>query len=228
MVQCSNEFGGLFDQGSSTSWHATTYTALETAAEAGSVSSDVWGTDTVKVNTTFSLPNFPIGVFRSATASKNVLGLGRNSTLLNLLSSAGIIASKSYGYFHGWTGAYTSYQTDGSLVLGGYDAAKITGRNVTLPFAPSDACNLGYVITVTDIKMNLKNGSDISIIGKSSGSSLKACVQPDFGPITLSEDIWWAFTNVTGVREIGRSFSPLLYYGMLIPADSACVPTLSE
>ncbi|KAK3178707.1 hypothetical protein OEA41_000844 [Lepraria neglecta] len=228
MVQCSNQYGGLFDEGSSTSWNATTYSALNTAVEAVSdQGSDLWGTDIIKINTTFSLPNFPIGIFRSDAPNSagagniDTLGLGRNSTLLNVLSSVGVIASRTYGYFQGWTGAYAKYQTDGSLVLGGYDAAKVTGSNVTLPFAPSAACNNGYVITVTDIKMNLKNGSNPSIIGQSAGSSLKACIEPDFGPITLSEDIWWAFTNITGVGEIGRSLSPLNFFGMLIPAGGA-------
>ena len=228
MVQCSNQYGGLFDEGTSTTWNATIYSALSTATEAVSdQGSDLWGTDTVKVNTTFSVPDFPIGILRSESPSGtgsgtiNSLGLGRNATLLNMLSSVGIIASRTYGYFQGWTGPYAQYQTDGSVVLGGYDAAKVTGSNITLPFAPSDACNNGYVITVTDIKMNLRNGSNISIIGQSAGASLKACVEPDFGPITLSEDIWWAFTNVTGVSEIGRSVSPLNFFGMLIPADGA-------
>ena len=54
MVQCSNQYGGLFDEGSSTSWNATTYSALNTAAEAVSdQGSDLWGTDIVKINTTF-------------------------------------------------------------------------------------------------------------------------------------------------------------------------------
>ena len=222
MVQCSNQYGGLFDEGTSTSWNATTYHALSTATEAESGhGSDLWGTDTVKVDTTASLTNFPIGILRSDGGTIDSLGLGRNSTLLNMLSSVGNIASRTYGYFQGWTGAYVQYQTDGSLVLGGYDAAKVTGSNITLPFAPSDACNSGYVVTVTDIKMNLKNGSNISIIGESAGSSLKACVQSDFAPITLPEEIWWAFTNVTGASEIGRSVSPFNFWGMLIPADGA-------
>lgn len=228
MVQCSNMYGGLFDQGTSTSWNPSTYSAVMAATEAVSgQGSDLWGTDTVKMNATFSLPDFPIAIFRSddpgsaGSGTADSLGLGRNSTLLNMLSSVGIIASRTYGYFQGWTGAYAQYQTDGSMVLGGYDAAKVTGNNITLPFAPSNACNNGYIITVTDIKMNLRNGSNVSIIGQSAGSSLKACVQPDFGPITLSEDIWWAFTNVTGVSEIGRSVNTHNFWGMLIPVDGA-------
>ena len=229
IFQCSNNYGGLFGEGSSTSWNATTYSALGTAIESGGYEnpSNLWGTDIVKVSTTVSLPDFPIGIFQTNETNaidygiSDSLGLGRNSTLLNMLSSVGIIASRTYGYFQGWTGAYAQYQTDGSMVLGGYDAAKVTGNNITLPFTPSEICNNGYVITLTDIMMNFGDGSNYSIIGQSGGSSLKACVEPDYGPITLTQDIWWAFTNVTGVSEIGRSVSPLNYGGMLIPADGA-------
>ena len=68
--------------------------------------------------------------------------------------------------------------------------------------------------------MNLRNGSNISIIGQSAGSSLKACVD-GVGPNMVTEDIWWTFTNVTGVSEIGRSVSSLNFWTMLVPADGA-------
>ena len=60
-------------------------------------------------------------------------------------SSTSIIASRTYRYFKGWTGAYAEYQTDGSTVLGGYDAAKVTGSDITLQFASSDDCACSYV-----------------------------------------------------------------------------------
>lgn len=151
----------------------------------------------------------------------NTLGLGLNSTLLNALVSIGAIASKTYALFQGWTGAQIQYQTDGSLTFGGYDAAKITGNNITLPLAPQYNCNNGLIISVTDIKMNLMNGSNPSILGQSQGSALRACIDPNYSPITLPQVIWEAFVNVTGTGDIGRSFSPFNYYGMLIPADGA-------
>lgn len=129
--------------------------------------------------------------------------------------------SKTFSIFQGWTGAQSSSQTDGSLILGGYDSAKITGNNITLPFAVEDSCPSGLVISVTDINMNLKNGSNVSIIGESRGSAIRACIEPSFSPISLSEEIWWAFTNVTGVAETGRSASPINLWGMIIPADGA-------
>ncbi|KAL9130315.1 MAG: hypothetical protein Q9175_007051 [Cornicularia normoerica] len=140
---------------------------------------------------------------------QNTLGLGRNSTLLNALVSTGAIVSRTYSIFQGWTGFQTQFQTDGSLILGGYDSAKITGNNITLPFTVEDDCNNGFIISVTGINMNLKNGSNISIIGQSQGSAMRACINPYYSPITLPEEIWWAFTNVTGIAEEDRSLSPI-------------------
>ena len=217
--QCSNQDGGLFDEGSSTTWSTADLTALRTAGDSSLDQHDcVWGSDTLRVNTTLSISDFPLGIFRGKPYSQNTLGLGRNSTLLNALVSTGAIVSKSFSIFQGWTGAQTRYQTDGSLTIGGYDSAKITGNNITLPFTVEDSCPSGLMISVTDVIMNLKNGSNVSIIGESRGSALRACIEPAFTPISLSEDIWWAFTKVTGVAETYRSLST---WGMIIPANGA-------
>ena len=221
-LQCSNQYGGLFDEGSSTTWSPANFTALGAAIESTSdQDNDTWGTDTLLVNTTLSVPDFPLGIFRGSTDTQNTLGLGRNSTLLNALVSAGEIASRTYSIFQGWTGSQNQYHTDGSLILGGYDSAKIRGNNITLPFAVQGNCNNGFIVSVTDITMNLNNGSNVSIIGSSQGSAMRACIEPNFSPITLSEEIWWAFTNVTGAAETGRSISPISYWGMMIPANGA-------
>lgn len=221
-LQCSNQYGGLFDEGSSTMWSPANFTALGTAAESTSDQhNDTWGIDTLLVNTTLLIPHFPLGIFRGSTDYQNTLGLGRSSTMLNALVSARAIFSRTFSIFQGWTGSQTQYQTDGSLILGGYDSAKIRGSNITLPFTVEDNCNNGFIISVTDINMNLRNGSNVSIIGRSQGSAMRACIEPNFSPITLSEEIWWAFTNVTGVAETGRSISPINPWGMMIPASGA-------
>lgn len=228
-LQCSNQFGGLFDEGSSTTWSSKNYFALDAATEccAGQID-DLWGSDTILLNTTLSFPHFPLGLIRGRQDPMNTLGLGLNSTLLSALLSAGAIASNTFGIFQGWTGEQSNHQSDGGLTIGGYDAAKMTGKNITLPLVPQDDCAGGLVVSVTDIKMNLKNGSNPSILGESQGSAMRACIQPDFSPITLSEDIWGAFTNITGAAETGRSVSPLNYWAMKIPASGAYVrPSIS-
>lgn len=219
-LQCSSEYGGLFDEGHSTTWVSGNYFALDTAAECcADQSADLWGTDTIALNTTLKYQKFPLGIFRGRQNPMNTIGLGRNSTLLNTLVSAKAIASHSFGFFQGWTGAQTEYQTDGALILGGYDEAKITGSNVTLPLNNVDDCKTGLVISVTDVKMNLKNGSDVSILGDSHGSAMRGCIVFDGPVVTFAEDIWWTFTNITGIGEIGRSTSPITYWAMKMPSN---------
>ena len=151
----------------------------------------------------------------------NTLGLGQNSTLLSALVSSGAIASRTWSMFQGWTGADTQYQMDGSVVLGGYDAAKITGENITQSFAPADNCINGYVISVTGLMMNLKNGSAASIMDPAQGSEFQACIEPGLTTMTLSENEWWRFTNISESPELGRSLSPIHFFGMLVSAQGA-------
>ena len=221
-LQCSNHFGGLFDEGSSTTWSSAKYSDLDTAAECcATQADDLWGSDTIAINTTLSLQKFPLGIVRGHQNPMNTLGLGGNSTLLSSLVGIGATYSNTFGLFQGWTGGLSQYQTDGALTLGGYDMAKISGGNITLPITQQYNCATGMIISVADIKMNLKNGSNISIIGQSQGSSTRVCLEPDLTVMTLSEDIWWAFTNITGTNETGRSVSPLNYWAMKIPAFEA-------
>lgn len=172
---CSTLFGGLFDPGSSTTWSFQSYSSLSTAIEGNAFQDDqLWGTDTLVVNATFALPETALGIFRSkgyAYKPMNNIGLGTNSTLLSSLVSQGAIGSRSYGYTQGWTGVPEEQQMDGGLILGGYDAARVTGKNITLPLIQDKQyhCGSGLVIQITDIKMNLKNGTDASILGKSQG-----------------------------------------------------------
>lgn len=62
----------------------------------------------------------------------NSMGVGTNPTLLSALVSAKAIASRTWEYSQGWTGAAAEHQVDGSLVLGGYDAAET--KATTSPF----------------------------------------------------------------------------------------------
>lgn len=96
----------------------------------------------------------------------NSLGLGRNSTLLNALVDNGDIAARTWSFWQGWTGAESQYQIDGNVVLGGYDANKISGPNITLPTSTPDDLNTDcFIATITDIRMNLMNGSSLSLFG---------------------------------------------------------------
>ena len=188
--------------------------------------SAISGTDELKVTSSLSLPNYPVGIVRVEGGSGdsrhiNLLGLSINSTLLKTLKTAGNIASNAYGFFEGWVGAQTEFQMDGSVVLGGYDRAKITGSNVTLPFQYRDTCISGLIISVTDITMNLKNGSNPSILGESQGSAIQACVDPVNDYMSLDNYIWSRFVNVSGVVETGRILGPINFWTMTVLADGA-------
>lgn len=152
----------------------------------------------------------------------NLLGLARNSTLLNRLSSAGLIASWSWGYYQGWTGAETQHQLDGSLVLGGYDEAKTTGKNTTLSFSDSENCVSGLLVTVRDIKMNLQNGTDLSIFGSSAGSAMSACLNPTYPLMSLPVDIWNSFVQFSEVDVLYRSWG-INSWAMLISGNGSFV-----
>lgn len=118
-------------------------------------------------------------------------------------------------------GAEAKYQMDGNVVLGGYDQAKIDGPNVTIPINNIDLCLSGFVISITDIQMNLRNGSNPSILGEQRGSSIRACVAPNVDYLSVGYDIWSAFVNVSGVEETSRTTGPFHYYTMNVAASSA-------
>ena len=187
---------------------------------------DISGTDTLKINPNVSLVDFPVGIYRGASSydgspRHNIFGLGANSTAMRAMAAAGEVASATLGFFQGWTGANIPYQMDGSLVLGGYDQAKISGPNVTLPMNYDVACDSGFLVSITDITMNLKNGSNPSIMGSSQGSAIKACVMPEVDYISISNDIWDTFLNISMNQETGRSGGPINYWTMLIAAAGA-------
>jgi len=168
------------------------------------------------------LDNFPIGVSRGSGEGMNTLGLERNSTLLNALVASRVMSSRSWGFWQGWTGVESKNQIDGNLIFGGYDAEKVTGPNITLSIKnsviPDPNC---FVVTITDIKMNLKNGSSPSLFGNNKGAAASACVEPHFDKLSLQESMWNAFLAISGSTYVDRSTSASSFWGMLIQADGA-------
>ncbi|KAL8876442.1 MAG: hypothetical protein Q9198_005363, partial [Flavoplaca austrocitrina] len=220
-IQCSAKRGGLLDKGASTTWEQ--FSNLSAAGAAPDIeptaSGNSFGTDSITINSTFALEEFPIGVIRNGPQIVNGLGLGRNSTFINRLFSVGAIASKTWGLAVGWQGALSKHQTDGSLVLGGYDAALTNGSNFTYPFTVGTDCSL--TVTISDIALNFKNGSSTTLLPPSHGSAIQACLSP-FAPwISISEDIFKTFLNVTGFPENlepGRSRG-INHWGMLFTSE---------
>jgi len=220
-IQCAGIHGGSFNEGTSSTWsQAVGQNASGAAQEHPFVdaTTDIWGNDVLQLNSSVSFKNFPLAVTRTKAWNMNAMGLGRNSTMLNALHSAGTITSRSWSLFWGLTGADANSQMDGSLVLGGYDAAKVTGDNFTDHLYIDKGCITSFLVTVTDIVMNLPDSSKISILGTSSGAAMRMCIQPEIPLITLPADVWSAFANHSGGTFIGRSLG-INGYGMLYAAQ---------
>ncbi|KAL9634830.1 MAG: hypothetical protein Q9164_003845 [Protoblastenia rupestris] len=225
--ECEAAVGGFFKQQKSTTWTAALDASvlglpLENAEPSGSR----YGTDTLQLNSTYSLPNFPFGFNNGNNNAVGSFGLGQNSSLLNDLYSAGAIPSHTWSLYHGWDGEDSVHQADGSLIFGGYDAAKVFGPNITLPFAANHDFDLGscpskHIVTISDIKMNLRNGSSPSILGTNKGAAFRACILPNYNYIALSYDVWSNFLQISRSTQVGRSTSSLSWWQMLIAADGA-------
>lgn len=176
------------------------------------LSTSLAGTERLDVGSIENFTTMPIGIPRfrwdHGYTQAHALGLGANSTLLNALVEAGRIPSRVWSIFWGrmWTGRDAT-DLDGSLVLGGYDQEKIIGSNVTLPLDYSDetGCSTGMMVTVSDVLVNFRNGSDHSVMGRSSG--VKCCIVPQRqlvweGPIGMVGD----FMKATRMAKTGTSY----------------------
>ena len=229
--QCTARFGGLFDENISSTWHrfdnltAPGFHNVTNTDESDTSRASFTGTDDIQFGTDQSINDFAFGLDHGGTlssgASLSTLGLGFNSNLLDTLYSAKMIQARTWSMFQGWSGAEASQQMDGSIIFGGYDEAKVTGRNVTLPIQYETQCASGFIMPITNIVMNLKNGSSPSILGSSRASSLKACIDPKGNALSLPYEIASNFQSVTNSTVIGRSSSAINFFNMLVLADGA-------
>lgn len=207
LLACSATVGGIWDKERSSSWRqVSSFDALQSAnAFSSDKIEDLTGTETIRIGSSLHLSNFPIKISPSLFSAQNFLGLSKNSTFLNRLSSAGFIASRAWGYYQGWTGAETQHQIDGSLVLGGYDEAQTIGKNITFSFGDAGSCNSGLSFIISDIKMNLLNGTDVSIFDSSPGAAMNACLSFSYPLMALPADMWNSFVRFSGVNVLGRA-----------------------
>lgn len=107
---------------------------------------------------------------------------------------------------------------DGNLVLGGYDAAKISGPNYTSKLTNNPNCDSSMIVTVTAITMNLLNGSDPNILGTNYGSALQMCVDASYPIISIPNDTWSNFELFAGANYIARS-NGINVWGLTYPVN---------
>jgi len=102
-IRCVAAVFGAYDYNSSSSWEWTGLWA-DFAPESGNdtgllsgaapdLANDGLGSDVLHVNETTSLSKFPLDILRGTQCKKNMLGVGRNSSLLSQLKSSGLVAS---------------------------------------------------------------------------------------------------------------------------------------
>ena len=227
-LACSFVTGGFLDREKSSSWRQIPSSdPLQSVDDVVTGPNDennyMLGTETIRINSSLTLSNFSIGIeTQPEIGNRNTLGLGENSKFLKRLLSAGLIYSRTWGYHAGWTGAETQHQSDGSLVLGGYDEAKKSGQNSTFSILRIPACPSGFLITLHDIEMNFLDGRNRSLLGPSAASAMNACLQPSYHIMNLPVQIWESFVQFSEVNVLGRT-NGINDWAMLISSNKSSV-----
>lgn len=221
---CAGGRGGSFNEGASTTFSKVADGENPEIAREGASqhNNDTFGTDSLAVNSTLSLKDFDLGVNTGVIDSYNMLGLGHNSTLLDSLLASKAVSSRTYSYWEGWSGAEAQHQMDGIMTFGGYDEAKISSPNITIPITSidPDTCRTGYIVTITDVKVTV-NGSPKSLFGGSLATAFRSCIDEGFAVSSIPSDIWESFVDTTGVTETGHRSTGFNFWGTLIEAAGA-------
>jgi hypothetical protein len=214
--KCIATGGGIFDYSSSSTYEPdagvkNTSTLLEPITYLSGYS---WGRDSLSSDGTPNLTfrDFPLAVLSDEVPYHHLLGLGQNSTFFDALAAQKKIGSRTWGFSHGWVGDTADTQVDGSLVLGGYDSAKVGSDKAivkNLPQYPPGICGSGMILSLSDILMSGSDGSSISIMRGPQGGSMDVCLETSFPLITFPPKVWDAFQENAG-------------------GDSSFVPTTKE
>ncbi|KAF4947653.1 hypothetical protein FSARC_13914 [Fusarium sarcochroum] len=173
------------------------------------VSTSLAGTDNITLEGAPAVEDFPIGIPRlkwdAGYTMLHPLGLGSNSTYLNALKAAGTISSRVWSIF--WGRMWVKTPINGSLVLGGYDEEKVIGKNYTAPLVYDDyiGCWTGMKVTVSDIRVNFRDGSDRSIFP--SNTALPCCIVPQRQLLLEAPGAYVSkFEQVTGFNHTDFSY----------------------
>ncbi|KAJ0122696.1 hypothetical protein J7T55_003212 [Diaporthe amygdali] len=218
---CTTFRGGAYDP--------TNSSTMQSDGAASLFASDATGTypdleklsDTVVLGSNFTLENFPVGIAQGDWGGQGYypqagLGLGPKSTLLSTLVDSGTISSRTWSWFWGLDGPNVSEQLDGSLVLGGYDKAKVSGTGYTSPITTgSDRCATGLFVTLSDVLVHMVDGTSVSIFTDDNQALLAACIDPSYPSLTTIpySPYWYNFQTITNASISGRS-QGLQWYNM--------------
>lgn len=219
---CHVRRGGYFYENASSTWDKASSVVDaggaiqetdDTGAELGIVdllTTSLGGTDTMSLGTSSTnLTTWPIGIPRlnwdHGYTTLHALGLGSNSTFLQSLVDAGQIASKVWSIF--WGRMWVDDWLDGSVIFGGYDSELVIGNNYTqnLDYSESTGCWTGMKVTISDIVLNIRDGSKVSIFP--TNYELPTCIVPQRQLLLEApSSIVTNFKKETGMTSTGTSY----------------------
>ncbi|KAF2152756.1 hypothetical protein K461DRAFT_268647 [Myriangium duriaei CBS 260.36] len=184
-----------------------------------------WVRDAVQLDLNTSLAEYPLGVLHvDAGNQQSLLGLGYNSTFLSTLRSAGRIASRTWSMFYGRVGVTPSSHMDGTLVLGGYDQAKVLGQGAQAPLTQDGTCPTDMIVVVSGMYLNFPNGTDYNVFSRQKSTSFKACILPYYTslismPYDLFQDLnkGWGDPTWDNTRSTGLNFWNVVYNTNVAP-----------
>lgn len=227
---CITKQGGTFAQGKS-----RTFQSVANAGAAGAETSENvtipspsnWGQDNLGLGSDRAVQGFPLGLLDPNINTHSLviglgraaLGLGKNSTVLSKLKSAGFIGSRTFGLWWGLAGATPAAQVEGSLVFGGYDAAKIKsgGKNHTGSITEATLCPSGMTIMIASMVLNFPNGTNPSLLDLSLGGALlQACICLQCSLVLMMplDPYYQRFETLTNTHYIDRSMG-INFFNML-------------
>lgn len=167
---CTTFQGGAYDSSKSTSRKRLIFSDPPLPDDAGNFETPAvyYVSDHLALGNGTILEDYPIAIAEGPIASESSIlammqmGLGVDSVLLKTLKDKGLIASRSWGFWWG-RGFGMSSQTDGSLVLGGYDKARVVGDPLVADILPSPACVSGLSLPVSDVVVHA-DGVSLSLL----------------------------------------------------------------
>jgi len=99
----------------------------------------------------------------------------------------------------------------GSIFFGGYDRAKIQGKNVTFPISRETSCRTGLVARVISVDVKFEHGTTQNI----HASLIRMCLDPTFAIVSLPDSIVEKFESKAGGHykglSLGRAMNRMLY-----------------
>ncbi|OQO00370.1 hypothetical protein B0A48_13718 [Cryoendolithus antarcticus] len=225
-ARCFTTRGGTYDPSRSSSAQILLggYHTIDLHSRNGDlVSNGAWVNDTLAISN-LTLDDYTVGMpdwdFNGPFDWQGNIGLGRQSRLLQRLVDDGHIASRTYSFWWGRNSATTSSSMDGHIVLGGYDAAKTSGPNITQKMVPYAAgCTSGMLVTVSSMMLDFPNGTQADMLAP---SILSACLQIEW-PTLISprfDPYFERFEELTNTRMNDLSTMLGLYTGRHFDADN--------